>query len=79
MGQNVFTIPEMFIAAAIYTASASTIFYIIYWVIGRKLEKKLVQKNEEERLKIENKLKIEKVAEAYLPGLQGDFVSVTAM
>ena len=69
----------MFRVVAIYTASASTFFYIIYCIIGRQLERKLVKKNEEERLHIEKKLRIEKIAETFLPGIPAEVDAITTL
>ena len=81
VGQNILTINGMFQAASLYTACAATIFYVIYWVIGRKLELNLVTKIEQEKQQIqEQKPQIERRLETYVPGLQIlDSIVVTSL
>ena len=77
MGHNILTTGEMFQVASLYTASAATIFYVIYWIIGRKLELDLVSKFEKKRLEMGEKPQIEKMVNTYLPGIDlgGDAVT----
>ena len=76
VGQGIFTTGEMFQVASLFTASAATIFYAIYWIIGRKFEKELVSKIEQKRLEMGEKPQIEKMVQSYLPGIDlGDLTS----
>ena len=76
VGQGIFTTGEMFQVASLFTASAASIFYAIYWIIGRKLEKELVSKIEQKRLEMGEKPQIEKMVQSYLPGIDlGDLTS----
>ena len=79
MGQNILTTAEMFQIASLYTASAATFFYIIYWVIGRKLEKNLVAEIAKKTQEMEEKPQIEKMVENYLPGINFDGDLVTSL
>ena len=80
VGQNILTINGMFQAASLYTACAATIFYVIYWVIGRKLELNLVKKIEQDKQQMqEQKPQIERRMEAYLPGVQIESSIITSL
>ena len=77
VGHGIFTTGEMFQVASLFTASAATIFYAIYWIIGRKLELELVSKIEQNRHEMEEKPQIEKMVQSYMPGIDfgGDLVT----
>ena len=77
VGHGIFTTGEMFQVASLFTASAATIFYAIYWIIGRKLELELVSKIEQNRHEMGEKPQIEKMVQSYLPGIDfgGDLVT----
>ena len=48
---------QLFQLASLYVSAATTLFYIIFWIWGRKLERKRVAKVEEQRLALELKAK----------------------
>ena len=48
---------QLFQLASLYTSAATTLFYIIFWIWGRKLEWKRAAKVEEQRLALEAKAK----------------------
>ena len=48
---------QLFQLASLYTSAATTLFYIIFWIWGRKLERKRAAKVEEQRLALEAKAK----------------------
>ena len=77
VGQNILTTAEMFQIAALYTACAATFFYIIYWIIGRKLERNLVAEIAKKTQEMEEKPQIEKMVQSYLPGIDFDGVNFT--
>ena len=46
---------QLFQLSSLYTSAATTLFYIIFWIWGRKLERKRAAKVEEQRLALEAK------------------------
>ena len=79
VGQNILTTAEMFQIASLYTATASTFFYIIYWIIGRKLEKNLVAEIAKKTHEMEEKPQIENMVQNYLPGINFEEDLVTPL
>ena len=48
---------KLFQLTSIFVSVASTIFYVIFWIVGRKLEVKRAKIVEEKRLELEEKAK----------------------
>jgi hypothetical protein len=68
-------IPDVFKIFAVFSAAVATVFYVLYLMVGRKLERKLVA----ELASTETTPQIEEIIKGYTPAIAVDPYAMTPL